>query len=263
MRHLLFALMFSLCAACSVVTPPPLMMHQTDSTFRSQPGTVTAGAFAGVGGGVFLNGAVGGIGALDYQAADGVKLGVSGAVGGTPGGQTISAATTLGAGRVYAQVRPAGVDWLALNAGVGGGGLDSGMRYGTADVGVSGGWTFARHVRPYGAWAIAVAVPFVAGQPLDSQGVKTGADAASAPAVPSGRYARTTFYADATAGLAVAASANLEFALELHALFGQSLQSDGVGALSATTGLRYRFGKPAADVVPHAPLADDPTEDAL
>ena len=249
MRHtLLFVpVILVLSSACSVVAPPPLMMHQTESTFRNDPGGITAGAFGGAGGGVFLNGAGGGVGVVDVQATDTLKVGLSGGGGATIAPQTASAANLLGSGRVYGQYRPADLQWLAVSAGLGFGGMDSGMRYGTADIGISVGGMVAKTVRPYATLAGAVSVPFIAGRALDTAPWTYTDSSGQHSVYDSGRFAETTLYGDLGVGLAIAASDNLELAAEVHSMFGQTLQHDGTFAVAATAGLRYRFGKPAAE----------------
>jgi hypothetical protein len=138
-------------AGCSAVSPPPVVaLHE--AVTQSAPGGVSVAAMGGAADGVFLAPAAGGQVTVAYQASEAVALEAAGGAGtrtdpaNARGG---SALGMLGFGRAGARYRSPTRDWLTLRAGLGGGGGDTGLRYATADLGASFGWTLRRRLRVY------------------------------------------------------------------------------------------------------------------
>lgn len=219
-------------AGCAVVAPPPLLMHQSQSVLRGEPGAVGVGIAAGGGLGGGLDPFAGGLGLVDWQAGGQWKLGVSAGGGARipsdfEQGENIPAG--LFAGRVFGQFRPRSIDWFSADFGLGGGAFVTGAGWGTVDAGVGFGGTYARRVRPYATIACAVAFPIA-----DGPAIRGDPDSI-------GRTAPTTVYADAGLGLAVLLAKRLEASVEAHGSGGWA-RSEAILAASFTAGLRYTFG---------------------
>ncbi len=109
-RRIAVALTLGALSACTTFAPPPMMMHQTETTFRSEPGAVNLGGFVGGGaaGLPFGDGFLGALGVADVLAPAGWKFGASGAIGlntSTSSSSSSSPAVngSLKSGRLFAQ----------------------------------------------------------------------------------------------------------------------------------------------------------------
>lgn len=231
-------LLATLCAAaigvsCAVVSPPPMMMHQSESVVMRQPGSVSVGGSGGWGAGVFLGSSAGGLALLDLGVSRELVIGLSGGAGVNLDAEEYEPEIPreLYFGRAHGQYRPNGDSVLALNFGINAGGTDSGLVYLGPDVGLVFGYTFARRLRPYAGMALALSIPVRTGP-----GIADGEDDTA-----SLRYPHTTFYMVPVGGIAVRLVANLELSAEGSCNFGVSSE-DNVFSWSVTGGLRYTFG---------------------
>ena len=232
-------------SACTAFAPPPLLMHQSETIFRSEPGTVDVGGY--VGGGVagvpFGDGYLGALGVADIVAPVGWKFGISGAAGASNG--------TARAGRVFAEFRPPHQDWVGIHVGGSGGAFSRGERamdFAGADVGVSAGHTFGT-VRPYVTAGGAFTQPFHAGAPSGPVPDPTVVDA----------WTARVFYALTAFGVCAATPSGFELAAELNVGYGWQPGGTGNTMFSLSGGLRYRFGTPAKESPLPAPAPPHPT----
>lgn len=217
-------------AACAVVSPPPMSMHQADSVVPARPGAVSAVAGGGYSKGVFIQPGAGGFGGLSMQVTDEVRLGLAGG-----GGKRLSTESnpavpsSMWFGRLGGTWRPASLPWFGLGFGLGGGAANTGLAYLTMDVGPSFGWTFKDRVRPYGGIALGLSVPVARGPLLDAHDDDPG------------RRPSTTVYLDPFAGAAVRLWDALELSAEVRVPLGIA-RSDRVVMVAASGALRYTFG---------------------
>lgn len=212
-------------SSCAVVSPPPMLVHQ-DSVLRSGRGAVSIAAAAGGGLGGFVDPFVGGRGEAEVQVTPELALGLSGG-----GGRNVDGHGNLewlGAGRLHASIRPAGVDWVTVRTGLGAGAGSTGLAYLTGDVGATFGWTFKDRVRPYGGLSLAFSAPVRQGSFLG-----TGDDA---------HPVHATLYVNPAAGVSVRLVDRLDLSLEVQGTFGHDFHSDSVFGGVGVLGLRYTFG---------------------
>jgi hypothetical protein len=222
MRYVAIAVVAGLAlSGCSVITPPPMMMRH-EAVVQGGPGTMSAAVIGGMGGGVFVDTAAGGLARFERQETDKFRWGVSGGAGARtehegkrPG--------TLYFGRAHGIHRP--FDWMQVQVGLGGGYADSGLGYATLDTGATFGYTFWNRLRPYGGPVFALSVPVAQGKPLGGENEE---------------LPRTTLFAGVTGGVGVRLVDTLEASVEGTGLYGFSGYSDAT-LFSVTGGLRYSF----------------------
>lgn len=211
-------------AACAVVSPPPILVHQ-DSLLRPGRGAFSVAAGASGGGGLFVDPFVGARGSLEAQVTPDFGIGLDGG-----GGASVAhdnRLRSLGSGRVYGVLRPRGVDWATVRFGLGAGGGNTGLVYATGDVGATFGWTFKERVRPYGGLALALSCPVRQGQRL-----ATGDDDHAVFA---------TFYLLPAAGVTIRLVEGLDLTLEGTAALGDDFRDHGIVGGAGSVSLRYTF----------------------
>lgn len=216
-------------AGCATVTPPPSMMAMGGAS-QGPIGATSVTAFGGLAGGVFVEPALGGGARISHRLNDRVALGVDGVAGGVVDPSSVQASPrTLYAGRLHAQVNPGGSEHLALAFGVGGGGSNNGLSYGTVDASVRGSWRPGSGVvEPYVGGGVALSVPM---QTPDGATREVEYD----------RRFLTTAYLAASAGLVVHATERFDLIVDAPVFLGYSASSNGF-LVAPTVGLRYAFG---------------------
>lgn len=228
------ALAFLAMAGCSVLSPPPMRMLN-EPVLRAEAGEVSLAASGGGGGGLFLKSAAGGEARVSVQATREMGLEASGGAGHVVETQDVEGSPSLLAfGRLGGVYRPTRLDWVTLRFGAGGGGADTGLTYGTTDVGVSFGYTFLRRVRPYGGVSLALSVPIQPGPEIG-------------PADDTPRRPSATLWVGGSLGLAVRVVGRLELGVEGFCDIGWSRSGhdlESAPILGATGVIRYTFGPP-------------------
>lgn len=216
-------------AGCVTVTPPPSLMGLGGASQGPVGGTAVT-AFGGVMGGVFIQPSLGGGARIAHRLSDSVAIGVDGIAGAVTDPSSVQAAPrTLYAGRLHAQVNPGGTERTALTFGVGGGGSNNALSYGTVDVGFRSSWRPGSGVfEPYVGAAVALSVPFA---------VPAGAEVTG----DGDRRFLTTAYLVANGGFAVHASERFDVLLDVPVFLGYSA-SNNAFIVAPTVGLRYAFG---------------------
>ncbi len=217
-------------AGCATVTPPPSLMGLGGASQGPVGGTAVT-AFGGVMGGVFIEPSLGGGARIAHRLSDSVALGVDGIAGATTNPSSVQAAPrALYAGRLHAQINPGGTDRTALTFGLGGGGSNNALSFGTIDVGVRTSWRPGSGVfEPYVGAAVALSVPFAV--PAGSEITTEGND----------RRFLTTAYLAANGGFAVHASERFDVLFDVPVFLGYSA-SNNAFIIAPTVGLRYAFG---------------------
>lgn len=217
-------------AGCATVTPPPSMMALGGAS-HGPVGATAVTAFGGVMGGVFIQPSLGGGARVAHRLSDTVAIGVDGVAGAVTDPSTVQAAPrTLYAGRLHAQVNPGGTERTALTFGLGGGGSNNALSYGTIDVGFRSSWRPGSGVfEPYVGAAVALSVPFAV--PAGAEVTADGDD----------RRFLTTAYVVANGGLAVHATERFDVLFDVPIFLGYSA-SNNAFIVAPTVGLRYAFG---------------------
>ncbi len=216
-------------AGCATVSPPPSLMGLGGASQGPIGGTAVT-AFGGVMGGPFIEPSLGGGARIAHRLSDSVAMGVDGIAGATPNPSSVQASPrTLYAGRLHAQINPGGTESTALTFGLGGGGSNNALSYGTIDVGLRTSWRPGSGVfEPYAGAAVALSVPFAvpAGAELTGDG---------------DRRFLTTAYLAVNGGFAVHASERFDVLLDVPVFLGYSA-SNNAFIVAPTVGLRYAFG---------------------
>jgi hypothetical protein len=176
MHFVMLSLLVFTSAACSVVSPPPLVARHV--TARSGPvGSTDFAVVGGVGGGIWIDGALGGAAQVRHQIAPDLAVGLD--IGGgirTDGdskctndsdGCTDNPPDWLGSGRMYVLYNPNNYQWVRIIMGVGGGAMDTGNRHLTTDLGVVFSHTFWRIFTPYISPIVAISLPLYPGAAID------------------------------------------------------------------------------------------------
>ncbi len=209
--------------SCSVISPPP-MVARHGGTMPSAAGMVELAAVGIAGGGVFLDDYAGGEGRVKLQLDPQWKVGASfGGLATTKRDRDEQFPPDFGyAGRLVGQKNWSDVPWLALDFGLGGGWANSGLRYGTADVGVNFSYTFWEFLTPYGGPIFALSVPFQKGRRIDGD-----------------QRPELTTYVGYTAGLALGGKDTFRLSAELLMLHGTTFQGQDGTAIAGSLGFSF------------------------
>jgi hypothetical protein len=225
MRTLFLCGLISVCLACSVVTPPPMMARHGSA----MPAAVGEGDLTMIGigaSGAFVDPVAGGELRGVSQVTDNLAVGAG--LGGayrlpTEDSDDDPPDLALG-GRIIALYNPGGLKWMRVVGGTGGGLTDTGLAYATADVGALFSWTFFDRLTPYGGPAVAVSIPVTRGAAM-SGAVRPG----------------VTGWAGGMVGVEYRLSDKLYTSVEGSILEGWSTNGEAAGIFVGSVGLRYRF----------------------
>jgi len=260
-HHLLLgALMAAFCSSCNVVSPPPLLPHLAGTT-PSTPGDVRVLFVVGLGGGIWVDGGVGGELRVESQVNEWATVGggLSGALNldhGESGSEPSrrdrhNHPRWLYGVRTWGRFNPGELDWLALKAGVG----FTGTNKGTVALTLDGATLFGGSIEiegdagsepfllnPYGGPVVALSVPLRQGEtimkPLVSLGL--GPDMRTTSRLEPVEFT-PTFYVGALGGLAATAPGAPAWtgALEIISLLGMS-SNDAAALFAIATGQGVR-----------------------
>jgi len=220
-------------AGCATVTPPPSMMA-LEGASQGPVGATSVTAFGGLAGGVYVQPGLGGGARIGHRLSDSVALGVDGVAGGVLYPADFAGPPrTIYSGRLHAQINPNGSEHLAMSFGLGGGGSNNGLAYGTIDAGI----------RTSGRWANGFFEPFIGGALALSVPAATP-EGATREARPGANYDRrflTTFYFGLDGGFVLHPSDRFDVVLDVPILIGYSASASTL-LLVPTVGIRYAFG---------------------
>lgn len=216
-------------AGCATATPPPSLLAMGGAS-QGPVGATSVTAFGGLAGGVFVEPSLGGGARLSHRVSDTIAFGAEGVAGGVASASTVQAAPrALYAGRLHVQVNPEASERTAFTFGLGGGGSDNGLAYGTVDAGFRTSWRpGSGFFEPYVGAAVALSVP--AATP----------DGATRDAENDRRFL-TTAYLALDAGLSMHATERLDVLVDVPLFLGYSA-SNNAFLLVPTLGVRYAFG---------------------
>ncbi|UQA56389.1 hypothetical protein [Polyangium aurulentum] len=229
----------ALCFGCNVVSPPPLV-PQLAGTAPNTPGDVRLMLVVGVSGGIWVDGGFGGELRVESQVTEWATVGggLAGGINLEHGGDEAAKGPGrhqhprwLYAARTWGRFNPGALDWLALTAGAGFSGTDTGTVALTLDGSTLFGHPFHPseqapwRLTPYGGPVVALSIPLLQGQPIMKQSVSLGLgpDMATSSRFEPVPYS-TTFFVGAQGGLAVDSPGAPAWtgALELLSLIGFS-----------------------------------------
>lgn len=222
-------IVFAPLAGCATVTPPPSLVAMGGAS-QGPVGATSVTAFGGLAGGVFVEPSLGGGARLSHRLSDTIALGAEGVAGGVAAASSVEAAPrVLYAGRLHVQVNPEASERTAFTFGLGGGGSNNGLAYGTADAGFRTSWRpGSGFFEPYVGAAVALSVPAATPDGATREG---GND----------RRFLTTVYLALDAGLSMHATERLDVLVDVPLFLGYSASSNGV-LFVPTLGVRYAFG---------------------
>lgn len=228
-------------AGCSTITPPPAAMALQGASEPVHSTSITA--FGGAAAGALLDSSVGGGLRVSHRFSRSFSAGVDGVAGARVLTESfltsaeVNPPTALYAGRAHLQYNLRGSQHLAFVVGLGGGALDDGLAYLTADVGVRVSGRFVRGlVEPCIGGVVAVSGP-VAMPPLVPYVTPTG----EATGEYVGRTYQPTVFAGLDPALVLHPAPRVDLALDVLVLAGRS-GPNGVLLVVPTVGVRYRFG---------------------
>lgn len=200
---------------CNVIAPPPLM-PQLGGTAPNAPGDVRILLAVGLGGGIWVDGGAFGELRVESQITEWATVG-GGLAGGmnlehrgeTPARQSLNHPRFLYAARTWGRFNPGTLDWLALTAGAGIAGTDTGTVALTLDESTIFGYPIevsrdGFRLTPYGGPALALSIPVRQGESIREPRFELGLGPDMRPGSSSEPVPySTTFFVGAQGGLAV------------------------------------------------------------
>jgi len=243
MRFFLSFLVLS-STACIAVSPSPMTGFHAQVTPQER-NTVTVSGYAQYLSGVLMPESLGGEARVEWQIVDRISLGVG--FGGmmTPWGRfhfvkSESDPSQIGvikpiwwmAGRFFGRWNPSTIDWMALTWGGGGGGLNIGAAYLTADIGLLFGSDARKAVDVYGGPMLAGSIPITKADPWQFNSWTTVVE----------RWLPATAYGAGILGMGVRLLGPLRMTFEVSA--GGLVTTWGAATFNWTgsVGMRYAIG---------------------